>query len=1236
MCSVLAWSATEATPTAGPREPPTQYVHNTWTTEEGLPQNSVNAIAQTRDGYVWLATFGGLARFDGVKFTVFDVGNTPALRSNRIRLLYEDRQGVLWIGTEEGYLVRLADGTFTPVQTDGTPADNRRSVLEDRQGRLWMETIDGLIRWDGGRATAFTTKNGLPNNVVLCLFEDRQGAVWVGTQRGAARWKDGQWTSYTPETGLAYLDIAVLCEDREGTLWLGGPGGLISFQAGKSTVHTTTLNAPQNAVHAMMSDQAGNVWIGTDGGLVRHRGGSFTTFTKKDGLSDETVRCLLEDREGNLWIGTNAGGLNRFKAGAFTVYGPEQGLPHEVVTSITEDQQGAVWIGTNSRGVARLQDGRMTTYTTKDGLRNDAVWALLADREGAIWMGSWMTGLTRFKDGQATIYTTANSRLPNDTVLAMYQDRAGTIWFGTAGGLGRFRDGAFTTYRTSDGLVHNDVRFIAEDRQGALWIGTVGGLSRFKDGRFTNYTTANGLSYSFVRAIHEDADGVLWIGTYGGGLNRFKDGRWTHYTRANGLFDDAVSRILEDARGNLWMSGNRGIFRAGRSELNDFAEGRARSFNCIAYGLADGMESSECNGGSQPAGWKTRDGRLWFPTLKGAVVIDPNKSNPQPPAVLIEQVLVKGRPVDARGNIELPPGQDDLEIHYTSPSFVAPEKIRFKYRLEGYNADWVDAGTRRVAYYTHVAPGRYRFHVMAANNDGVWSETGATFAFSLRPRFYQTLWFLAACVVGAFLLGSAGYQLRLRQLKRRTRALEEKVGERTAEVVEQRNQLSVANHQLARANHQLSRANDDLLSTFNRMRVGVMTTDHDGQVTFLNHAAKTLIGLPQAEAVRQPWEHLLSLSDREAAQLKAMFERPAGQRAKLPVHLSAGDGRRYWMEIEVESDPRDPQRRIFFLYDMSETYDLRRLLDERAKFQDLVGQSPAMQIVYQQIQDVAKVDATVLVKGETGTGKELAARAIHYASPRKTKPFVAVNCAGLTESLLASQLFGHKRGSFTGAIADQVGMFEAAAGGSLFLDEIGDMPMSVQTALLRVLQEKEITRLGETRPRAIDVRLIAATNRDLNREVAEGRFRADLLYRIQVVQIQLPPLRERREDIPLLVAWFLGQARAVIGEESQEVSQDAMQAMMNYAWPGNVRELKSAVESAVICSRGPVIQPSDLPAQVLGLTAAGPMDPLLDKRQRVLQALERTGGNRAAAARLLEISRATLYLWLKELGIKSE
>jgi PAS domain S-box-containing protein len=444
-----------------------------------------------------------------------------------------------------------------------------------------------------------------------------------------------------------------------------------------------------------------------------------------------------------------------------------------------------------------------------------------------------------------------------------------------------------------------------------------------------------------------------------------------------------------------------------------------------------------------------------------------------------------------------------------------------------------------------------------------------------------------------------------------------------------------------RLQRQIVRSRDDVRSILDELRTGTAITSADGQrLSFVSRAFESLVGMPRQVLLGTQWADAFPVAEDDRAAIKAQMELPLRQRSRLPLQWETSKGNRFWTELEVLDDPRDPNRRIFVLYDVSDLHGLRRLLDGRAEFCDIIGKSESMQALFQQIVELARYDTTVMIEGETGTGKELVARAIHFSGHRSGKPFVAVNCAGLTESILASQLFGHKKGAFTGAVNDHIGYFEAAEGGTLFLDEIGDIPPVVQTMLLRVVQEREIVRVGESVPRAIDVRLLSATNRDLTREVAEGRFRSDLLYRVRVARVGLPPLRARREDIPLLASSFLRGFVAKSGKAVDGFSPDARSRLMTYGWPGNVRELQNAVEAAAISCRGTTIQQTDLPPEIAGsASGVSRIDALAYENSahvdfaggngaedsRISAAIATAGGNRAKAARILGISRTTLY-----------
>lgn len=445
-------------------------------------------------------------------------------------------------------------------------------------------------------------------------------------------------------------------------------------------------------------------------------------------------------------------------------------------------------------------------------------------------------------------------------------------------------------------------------------------------------------------------------------------------------------------------------------------------------------------------------------------------------------------------------------------------------------------------------------------------------------------------------------------------------------------EVALNQHQMEQ---RLQEQRDDLLQILDGLRQGTAMTDAEGQLSFLSRAAKRLLNLDE-DALATPWDDAFPVADATLEALREMAAIPPEERTKVPAHLAPSNDTQYRVEIEVQDDPRTPERRIFVLYDVTEVHSLRQMLDEKAQFRGIVGKSAPMKRVFQQIEHIAQVDSTALIRGDTGTGKELVAHAIHDASARSDGPFVAVNCAALNEDLAGSQLFGHKKGAFTGAVSDHEGFFEAADGGTLFLDEIGDIPLDVQRQLLRVLEERTVTRLGETKERPVDVRIVAATHRTLHDEVEAGRFREDLLYRIRIARIELPPLRERRADIPPLVRTFLQECRAITGKEITDVSPDAMRQLLEYRWPGNVRELRNAIEYAMIHAQRAVLQAEDLPPELHEAPSTSETPPATwpdDERGRIRAALEHTNGNRTEAAELLGISRATLYRRLDEFGI---
>ena len=759
---VLAITLTLALTAAGAALPP--FVHETWGTKEGLPQSSVTAVLQTSDGYLWLGTQGGLVRFDGVRFTLFSP-STAGLRSSRIRTLHEDADGALWIGTEDGGLITFKNGIFTPFGSADVSFSTVSNIGAGSAGRKWLGTPAGLIEIRGGRAIQHRRHDGSLLVPESAIVEDGTGAVWFGTRWGLVRFTPDRLTTYTIADGLPHTTVRALLKGRDGSLWVGTDGGLARFTGGRvSSVYGTDLPDPR--VLALHEDVHGNVWMGTQVGLYLLAGGHLAPLPSPAALATDTILSIASDGEGNVWVGTLINGLVRLKTARVRMLAVNEGGSDSIVP-ITQDRDGAMWVGATCDGLLRYRDGVRRLFTARDGLPPECIWSLLADRNGALWIGTWGGGLARLQDGSVRTFTHRNSGLTHDVVLALFQDRRGVVWIGTLGGLHAYQDGVFTAYRTADGLVDDDVRFITEDRHGVIWVGTTNGVSRFAGGRFTNYTTADGLSHNSVRAIHEDADGTIWIGTYGGGLTRFKDGRLAAITSAHGLFDDVVSRILEDERGFLWMSGNRGIFRVSRQGLNDVADGRTASVTSISYGVTDGMKNRETNGGAQPAGWRARNGHLWFPTIDGVAIIDPAAPhNAIPPPIAIERITVDNRELGRAGPIVLPSGRMQLAIEYTGLSLVAPENTQFRYRLEGYEDAPVEAGTRRIAYYTSLPPGSYTFRVSGSNNDGIWNTAGATLAIVVTAPFWMTWWFRGLLGLTFAAMALTVHRARVATLKR--------------------------------------------------------------------------------------------------------------------------------------------------------------------------------------------------------------------------------------------------------------------------------------------------------------------------------------------------------------------------------------------------------------------------------------------------------------------------------------
>ncbi|MCP5105176.1 MAG: response regulator [bacterium] len=841
----------------------TQYVLDGWELEHGLPQNSVFDIIQTRDGYLWLGTQEGLVRFDGVHFTVFNKGNVRQLRSSWVWDLYEDTEGTLWIGFYGGGLARLENGELKAL--DGFSYDKVTGILEDREGVMWFGTFgDGVIRLEHpgkgdawrSTSTAYTTEHGLADDRVNALCEDREGRLWIATAGGLSCLENGGITTYTQEDGLAGGRVTAVYEDRKGNLWVGTNGGLNLLEGGKFKNHTTKDGLHGVEIRAIYEDRAGNLWLGTVGkGLCRLTDGKLTSLTKTHGLSDDVLWSIYEDREGSLWIGNNTGGLNRLKDGKFTTFSTWQGLPNENVSVIYNDSKGKMLVGSFG-GLNFLEQGKFIPFTPPAAFSHEPVSTVYEDRQGTLWIGIYGKGLIRYepKHGKWRWYTRSDG-LPGEYVGTICEDSEGILWLGTwKAGLSRFdpEKEEFTTFPTVE-FLKKSIGCIFRSREGDIWIASGGGgLIRLINGKFTVYTTKDGLPTNHVKTIYEDREGDLWLGT-DFGLSRLRNGAFTSITPEDGLFDAAVQLILEDHRGDFWMSSNRGIYRANKKELNDVADGKRKTISYTAYDERDGMKKRECNGGQYPGGGKTRDGKLWFPTIEGLVMVDPGniETNRLPPPVVIEEIKVDNTvslPPFLTGGEKmiLSPSIQRLEIRYTALSFLVPGRVRFKYKLEGFDNDWVDVGTRRTAYYTKPPSGDYTFRVKACNNDGVWNETGASFSFYQAPFFYQTWWFVVLVAAGVLFLAFGIYRFRVRQLKRHEMELEQLVDERTLQLAESNRRLNILNEQLAEQREVADAANQSKSDFLARMSHEIRTP-MNGVIGFIEILLDTPLNEEQLE-----------------------------------------------------------------------------------------------------------------------------------------------------------------------------------------------------------------------------------------------------------------------------------------------------------------------------------------------------------------------------------------------------
>jgi ligand-binding sensor domain-containing protein/signal transduction histidine kinase len=773
----------------------TPFTFRSWQREQGLPENYVRALAQTRDGYIWVGSDEGVSRFDGVNF--FSLGLHEKFQSGPVRVLFGDSRGGLWIGSVDAGLTCWQGNQLTTFSTrEGLPSDSITALAEDGHGRLWVGTQTGLAVLRAGHLVAVNGTEIFSGKPVTMLYRDRTGAMWVGaTGTGIFSYQGNEFTQLRdPPLDSLLQDPHCLLVDPKGRLWIGAGDTFVLCREGNQWLRFgMPRHLATHYISALVEAPDETVWAGSVGeGLFEFKDGKLAAINASSGLSDNMIEALFMDREGKLWVGTH-GGLNRICPKKVSVESHNEGLDYGEVQGMAEISPGAAWVA-QPNGVYQW-DGQRFRRLMFSGLSPQAPPAsvVLADRDGSCWTAGTF-GTLHFRNLESAEKEPGVAALTNQSISALGQNLInGDVWAGTQNGaLWHFRKGSWQAETNFPGS--HGITAIVPGANGALWVGTEGdGLYRLAPGPGAQMEKVRGLPSGWIRTLYIDASHTLWIGTGGGGLSRWQNGEIATFTKREGLPDNTISQILEDDDGNLWLGGNRGICRVKKSDLADLADHKILAVYPQIYGRADGMLSEECTSGFSPAGLKTKAGWLWFSTLKGIVAVDPRHVVSSPaPTVVLEQTLVDGVPetpvFDRAGganvtddgadgpveSLRLAPGKHTLEFHYTGLSFDAPERVRFRYRLEGLDADWVEAETRRIAFYSFVPPGNYHFRVIACNGDGVWNEKGASLTVVVLSHFWQTGWFLASAVLGTIILSTGGVRIVVRRrLQQRLKRLEQ-------------------------------------------------------------------------------------------------------------------------------------------------------------------------------------------------------------------------------------------------------------------------------------------------------------------------------------------------------------------------------------------------------------------------------------------------------------------------------
>jgi len=766
------------------------YAFSSYSIEAGLPNNVVSAVFQTRDGYLWIGTEGGLARFDGVRFTTFRVAHTPGLADNLIRCFYEDHDGTLWIGTQGG-LTRYRDGRFEHLAGITKPVS---AISAEAGGRIWIATWgQGVWEYWRGKLTAHAGDPVLPpDDWVTSLFVDAADRIWLGFRGRGIAVREGGGFRAVPGPGAILPEVNAIEEAPRGTLWFGTSQGLFRFRDGQLQPYGADRGVGTDAVMGCYADQFGHLWV-ANRTLVVALDPARDPFTRVALPPSEYCRTLFQDREGTYWIGTSGDGLIRMRASAFRMVTGQNGLPQGSMRSVSVDRAGVVWTGVSTHGVAAIAPDGTVALTGLGSGRDADIWSVWAASNGDTWVGL-RGALALLHDGEVRRFPDVRN------TRAIYEDRTGAVWFGQAdGGVLKYEHGSFADMTRQLELPAGVATVFAEDARGAFYIGfQESGIVRLQNGVKTVYNSHTGLPDDEVRALYADREGNLWVGMKRRGLALYSGAEPNpHWFTSPALiepFSDLITAIVEDDNGHLWLGAPKGVFWVLKRELLALARGEIAQPTFHLAGEGEGVRAGSVGFGAQPDASRAPDGTIWFSTRTGLLAVQPSflHVNAAPPLVTIEQVTVDGNTAAPAPEVLLPPGTRSLSIVYAAPSFIQPGRVAFRYRLVGHDHAWVNADNRRTAYYTNLKPGPYEFEVTAANEDGIWNRVPTRLGFRQQPWFYQTWWFYGLATLGLASIGAGTYRWRTHALRRENERLEQRIGERTRELVRAKEEAEAA------------------------------------------------------------------------------------------------------------------------------------------------------------------------------------------------------------------------------------------------------------------------------------------------------------------------------------------------------------------------------------------------------------------------------------------------------------